>query len=115
MDSHATPRPASTFATGESGPSSARRPRKPRVSEDPERSHHYPPSPQPQSTNRIILLDDDHPTNPADSFQAARGRDEGDLTNRKLGRNQQVLSQQIEELGAMMREIREELRVLRGS
>lgn len=35
---------------------------------------------------------------------------EGTLSNRKLGRNQQVLSQQIEELGAMLKEMRAEMR-----
>ena len=61
----------------------------------------YPPAQSSASTfARGIGLDED----PRDSRERT-------LSNRRLGRNQQVLSQQIEELGAMLKEMRTEMRI----
>ena len=62
----------------------------------------YPPAQSSPSTFAPrIGLDED----PRDSQERT-------LSNRKLGRNQQVLSQQIEELGAMLKQMRAEMRIV---
>ena len=68
---------------------------------DPNMHGYPPPQASLSSFTPRIRLDE----GPRDS----RG---GTISNRKLGRNQQVLSWQIEELGAMLKEMKAEMRLM---
>jgi hypothetical protein len=68
---------------------------------DPNMHRYLPPQATVSSFAPRIRLDENLP----DSREET-------ISNRKLGRNQQVLSHQIEELGAMLKEMRAELRLM---
>jgi len=85
-------------ATASAPPSLAVEP----TEQEADESNVYPPAQSSASTFAPrIGLDED----PKDSRERT-------LSNRRLGRNQQVLSQQIEELGAMLTEMRAEMRIV---